>query len=401
MDKRAAVEHPVHDLILRRWSPRAFAERPVPPDALRAVFEAARWAASSMNEQPWRFLVAQRADEESFGKALACLAPGNRVWAEDAAVLVVAVAQWGFARSGRPNRHAFHDVGQAVALLSLQATERGLVVHQMAGFDPDKARETFGIPDDFEPLTAFALGYPGDPGSLSGELRTRELARRERRPQRDFVFSAGGPWGEPLQLPPEAGIEQVLSFWFGTLDEDGHAAPAHAQRWWKKDPAFDEELRRRFADLHDAILGGARERWLDSARGRLAYVIVLDQLSRNLFRDTPKMFAADPLALRVAEESISLGFDRALRGDERSFLYLPFMHSEDLRRQERCVVLFTAFRDEQSGPSRDRIEANLRFAEQHRDIVARWGRFPHRNEILARDSSIAELAFLEEPGSSF
>lgn len=175
-------------------------------------------------------------------------------------------------------------------------------------------------------------------------------------------------------------IEEVLAFWF--------ADPA---RWWKKDPAFDAEVRAHFGALHEEIERGAHEDWLGTPRGALAYVIVLDQLSRNMFRGTPRMFASDARALAAAREALDRGHDAALAPAERSFLYMPFMHSEDLADQERCVELFRA-----AG-----LPGQLRYAEQHRDIVRRFGRFPHRNEILGRASTDEERAFLAQPGSSF
>jgi uncharacterized protein (DUF924 family) len=130
-------------------------------------------------------------------------------------------------------------------------------------------------------------------------------------------------------------------------------------------------------------------------------VIVLDQFTRNAYRDSAQAFALDGLALTTAEEGITLGHDRLLQGHERMFLYMPFMHSEDLATQERGVALFRAFRDEASGALRKELDNNLRFAEQHRDIIASWGRFPHRNQVLGRLSTDEELEFLKQPGSSF
>ncbi len=207
--------------------------------------------------------------------------------------------------------------------------------------------------------------------------------------------------GSPEPPSAEEDHERVLRFWFGELDADGLADAAHVARWWKKDPSFDEELRGSFLDEHQQITAGRRASWLATPRGRLAYVIVLDQLSRNMFRDTPDMFEQDYLALQAALEGIGAGWDRALRTDERVFLYMPLMHSEELTVQERCVELFEAYRDELEGPARERVARNLEFARRHRDIVARFGRFPHRNSILGRDSSEEETEFLKQPGSSF
>jgi uncharacterized protein (DUF924 family) len=195
--------------------------------------------------------------------------------------------------------------------------------------------------------------------------------------------------------------EAILAFWFGELDADGRADQAHASRWWRSDPAFDQEIRDHFADEHAAVVGGHRDRWLPSPRGRLAYVIVLDQFSRNLFRDSEDMFAYDERALDAALGGIERGCDRLVGADERSFYDLPLMHSELLPIQDRCIALFTALRDAETGASRDRAAYSLDFAQRHRDIVARFGRFPHRNAILGRVSTAEETAFLEQPGSRF
>lgn len=198
MDKPAETQYPIHDLLKRRWSPRAFSDRRVEPDTLRSLLEAARWAPSSNNAQPWSFIVATKEDQAEHGRLLSCLVEGNSLWAQRAPVLMVSVARMSFEDEGTPNRHAFHDVGQAVADLSVQATALGLVVHQMAGFHPDKVRELYGIPKEFEPVAAIALGYPGDPESLPERLKKRELAPRERKPLTDFVFS--GRWGQTSLL---------------------------------------------------------------------------------------------------------------------------------------------------------------------------------------------------------
>ena len=198
MDKPAPTDFPIHDLLARRWSPRAFADRPVEAAILHSLFEAARWAPSSYNEQPWRFLVATRDDEAGFARMLDCLVPFNQSWAGAAPVLVLGLADSQFARSGKPNAHAGHDLGQAAMSLSLEATERGLVLHQMAGIEAAKIRESYALPDEVEPLTAIALGWPGDPATLAEEMREAEAAPRERRAQAEFVFS--GEWGSAAAL---------------------------------------------------------------------------------------------------------------------------------------------------------------------------------------------------------
>ncbi len=193
MEKPADVQYPIHDLIKRRWSPRAFSDRSIKPETLQSLLEAARWAPSSNNEQPWSFIVAAKDDPAEFGRLLSCLVDGNSLWAQHAPVLMVSVARLSFEDDGQPNRHAFYDVGQAVANLIVQATALGLMVHQMAGFHPDKVRELYSVPKEFEPVAAMALGYPGDPQSLSDKLKKRELAPRERKPITEFVFT--GRWG--------------------------------------------------------------------------------------------------------------------------------------------------------------------------------------------------------------
>jgi nitroreductase len=193
MHKPASTEIPLHELIRNRWSPRAFADKTVPPEVLRSLFEAARWAPSSNNEQPWAYLVATKDDAENFTKILGVLVEFNAGWAKDAPVLALSVAHTKAQRDGKPNRVALHDVGSATAQLTFEANARGLQVHQMAGFDAQKARQTFAIPPDWEPVAAMAIGSPGNPESLPEKLRDRELAPRTRKPLGEFVMTGG--WG--------------------------------------------------------------------------------------------------------------------------------------------------------------------------------------------------------------
>jgi nitroreductase len=193
MRKPAPSDFPVHELIRERWSPRAFADKPVPQDVLRSIFEAARWAPSSNNEQPWAYAVATKDDKENFEKMLSVLVEFNAQWARSAPVLALAVAKLTFGKNNVPNRNAQYDTGAASALLSMEATAQGLVVHQMAGFDPEKARQIFGIPAGWEAIAALAIGYPGDPASLSPPLKDREMAPRTRKPIAEFVMA--GQWG--------------------------------------------------------------------------------------------------------------------------------------------------------------------------------------------------------------
>lgn len=201
MEKLADSKHPIHDLLRRRWSPRVFSDHAVEPEKLRSLLEAARWAPSSYNEQPWSFFVATKENPVEYERLLSCLVEGNQRWAKRAGVLMLSVAKLHFERPpgrGTPNRHAFHDVGLAVENLVVQATALGLVVHQMAGFHLEKARELFRIPEGYEPVAAIALGYAGDPATLPEPLRERELAPRTRKPLEEFVFT--GQWGQTSPL---------------------------------------------------------------------------------------------------------------------------------------------------------------------------------------------------------
>jgi nitroreductase len=194
LKKPAETGAPIHDVLKHRWSPRAFDGRAVEPGKLRSLFEAARWAASSYNAQPWYFIVATKDDPENFKRVLDCFVEFNQGWAKGAPVVALSVAGLIFPHNGLPNRHAFHDVGQAAANLALEATALGLQIHQMAGILPEKAKEIFSIPDGFEAVAGIALGYPGDPASLQGHLRDQEVAPRQRKALSSFVFS--GKWGE-------------------------------------------------------------------------------------------------------------------------------------------------------------------------------------------------------------
>lgn len=198
MDKPAKTEHPIHDLLVKRWSPRAFSDKPVEPAKLKQLFEAARWAASSYNEQPWSFIVALKEDKPAFDKALSCLLEANQSWAKLAPVLVLTTYKTNFTRGGKPNRVAFHDLGLAVGNLSTQATELGLWVHQMAGVQLDKVRETYDVPTGHDPATAFTVGYMGDVDDLPEGLRDPEKSPRDRKPFNEFVF--GDKFGEPSKL---------------------------------------------------------------------------------------------------------------------------------------------------------------------------------------------------------
>lgn len=193
--KIAAADYPIHRFLRLRWSPRAFSDRRIEPEKMMRLFEAARWAPSCFNEQPWSFIVGVKDQSADYDRLFSCLKEGNRRWAGSAPVLMLSVAKLNFDEGGKPNRHAIHDVGLAMENLVIQATALGLYVHQMAGFDVGKARELLTVPAGHEPVAAAALGYLGDPGGLPDALRERETAARERRPQHEFVFA--GRWGEP------------------------------------------------------------------------------------------------------------------------------------------------------------------------------------------------------------
>jgi nitroreductase len=186
----------VHESILRRWSPRAFSDKEVSAQDLKTLFEGARWAFSSSNEQPWRFLVGRRGDS-TYQKIFDALVEFNQSWARSAPVLVLSVAKKTFTAKTAPNRFNLHDTGAALAHLALQATAIGLHTHSMAGFDAEQVRASFAIPSDYDIGAVTAVGYFGDPESLPEHLRKMELAPRQRKPLEEFVFSE---WETPAQF---------------------------------------------------------------------------------------------------------------------------------------------------------------------------------------------------------
>jgi nitroreductase len=197
-EKKAVTDSPIHELLAARWSPYAFQDRPVPEADLRALFEAARWAPSSYNEQPWSYIVATKEIPEQFEPLLSCLVEGNQVWAQAAPVLALGIVRLRLARNDQVNRAAVHDLGLAAGNLLVEATARGLFVHQMIGILPDKARELYAIPAGCEAWTGLAIGYRAEPTQLSEALQVRELTPRQRKPLSQFVFS--GKWGNPAPL---------------------------------------------------------------------------------------------------------------------------------------------------------------------------------------------------------
>ena len=185
---------------------------------------------------------------------------------------------------------------------------------------------------------------------------------------------------------------EILDFWFGRKDEEGYGKFRDA--WFQKDEAFDEKVRERFLEDYERAAWGEYDGWRKEPESCLALVILLDQFPRNLFRGDSRTYVEDEKALETARRAVEETLDRKLPGFQRMFIYMPFMHSEDVEDQRRSVALFRELAEE-DGP--DVTE----YAERHRDIVERFGRFPHRNEILGRETTPEEAVFLEQPGSSF
>ncbi len=198
LEKPAVTARPLHDIIRNRWSPRAFADKPVSKDDLIAVLEAARWAASCNNGQPGRFIVATKDDAAGFEAALAGFNARNQRWVKLAPVVIFGCARKTFEANGNPNNHAWYDLGAAMAQLTAQAQALGLVVHQAAGIEPDVLRSAFNVPEEFDIVVGVALGYQGDPDLLPEELPGREREPRVRKPLGEIVFS--GAFGKPAQF---------------------------------------------------------------------------------------------------------------------------------------------------------------------------------------------------------
>ncbi len=181
-------EHQVHELIQNRWSPRAFSSKPVEQKNLLTLFEAARWAASSMNEQPWRFIYATRDQAERFNKLLSCLAEGNKVWAVNAPALILTLVKTHFEYNNEYNKWALHDLGLAIGNLTTQASALDLYVHSMGGFSTEKAKKLFSISSQYEPVTIIAAGYIGNPDTLPDDLRKSEIAVQQRKPLSELLL---------------------------------------------------------------------------------------------------------------------------------------------------------------------------------------------------------------------
>ena len=178
----------IHELIAGRRSIRSFSERGIDDDSFMKLFEAARWASSSRNEQPWRFIAARKEDKENFQRTLDCINESNRTWARHGAMLIVVLARKNFTLHPSPNSHAQHDVGLAIGNLALQATALGIFLHQLGGIDYRKVHEVFEVPEDYEVISIIVAGYPGRPDSLPENLRARETMTRQRKDLESLVF---------------------------------------------------------------------------------------------------------------------------------------------------------------------------------------------------------------------
>jgi len=176
--------------------------------------------------------------------------------------------------------------------------------------------------------------------------------------------------------------ENIIDFWFNEIEQ---------KYWWKKDPDFDQLIRKRFLDIHNTAIKCELYEWRKYPQGRLAEIIILDQFSRNIYRHEGRAFAYDSLALLLAQEAINVGVNQGMDPDQKAFLYMPFMHSESVRIHEIAIELY----------SEQGLESNLEFQIKHKAIIDRYGRYPHRNKILGRQSTEKELKFLKEPGSAF
>ena len=194
---------------------------------------------------------------------------------------------------------------------------------------------------------------------------------------------------------------EILQFWFGEPDDLGRADSERRKSWFLKNPEFDEMIRELFLPIHVGILKDEHEDWLENPTSRLAYLLVLDQFSRNMFRDQPGMFESDPISLKVVREGLKLGMDQNLFLDGRVFFYMPLMHSEDLCDQNECVEQFKKLREELPREVSGHVDHNLEYALKHREVIERFSRFPHRNGILSRVSTPEEVQFLKKPGSKF
>ena len=197
MPNPAKTGFEIHPLLANRYSPRAFLDKPINFAVLKRIFEAARWSPSCNNDQEWFYIVGIRNQGPDFDRICSALTPNNQTWASKAAALMIVCGRTAFTGGATPNKWHAYDCDQSDAHLTFQAAAEGVSVHQMAGFDPDKARTEFSVPEGFVPLTAIAIGYAGDASMLPEALAKRETAERTRRPRWEFVF--GGTWGKALE----------------------------------------------------------------------------------------------------------------------------------------------------------------------------------------------------------
>ena len=194
--------------------------------------------------------------------------------------------------------------------------------------------------------------------------------------------------------------DEVIEFWFGPGDAPYHVDDEISSRWFAGGEAFDEEIRERFGDDMRRAMWGEYDEWADSLRGRLALVLILDQFSRNLFRGSPRSWTQDLMAQKLVLEAMDAGYDKSLRPIERTFFYLPLEHAEDLQLQQMSVRAFSQLAED-APDSAGYFEIALDYAERHLEIIERFGRFPHRNEVIGRPTTTEEAEFLEQPNSSF
>ena len=191
-----------------------------------------------------------------------------------------------------------------------------------------------------------------------------------------------------------ADIEEILTFWFGEIRDEPAYFEEYAPRWFVQNADFDREIVQRFQADYELAAQGQLTHWTETARGGVALILVLDQFPRNMFRNDPRAFTTDPLAQQIAEQMIDAGLDRQLRLVERYFVYVPFMHSENRAHQQRSVQLFQQL-------VKERAYFDTPYVVRHQEVIDRFGRFPHRNTVLGRASTPAELEFLKQPDSSF
>jgi uncharacterized protein (DUF924 family) len=256
---------------------------------------------------------------------------------------------------------------------------------------PKFAREFFLYPPLARVGTPARL-YQQDPGKPGGcESRSARIEGK----LIETVLLVELPRTTLGLMTTENDAKAVLEFWFGELDEDGLPRPALRQRWFKADPAFDREIERRWADLIHAALAGELAHWADSDPELVSLTLLFDQFTRNVFRNTPAAFSGDDLALGHVTSAVAGGRDRKLPAIHRVFLYTPFEHAEDLAAQQQGVACFDRLLEDCHGPAREVIADFARYMRAHRDVIARFGRFPHRNAILGRQSTAEEIDYLK------